>query len=159
MQRILSRSATLVVIEYGANWPRWLSPERQGDMAVVAQHYEGPAGSLVTQVATRVARLEGMGWSFDSVVLVANGRTDGSAAATRSVLARGLLARLSSGYSGRLVLSIDDCAERGPVHSLIALAAALDESVHPGIELSVRIGAEEPLRSSPRAAELLARAS
>src|SRR5688572_4942846 len=68
MQRIHSRSATLVVIEYGANWPRWLSPERQGDMAVVAQHYEGPSGSLVTQVATRVARLEGMGWSFDSVV-------------------------------------------------------------------------------------------
>ena len=50
------RNATLVVIEYGASWPRWLDPSHSGDMAVVAQHYEGEPSSLITQVASRVTR-------------------------------------------------------------------------------------------------------
>jgi len=154
-----SRRATLVVIEFGANWPRWLSPDSQGDMAVVAQHYEGPPGSLVTQVASRIARLESMSWSFDSIVLVANGRTDPQASATRSVLARGLLARLASGYSGRLVLSLDDCNERSAVHALMGLAAALDDSAHPGIELCVRIGSDDAAAPSASSGVVLARAS
>jgi hypothetical protein len=154
-----SRRATLVVIEYGANWPRWLSPDSQGDMAVVAQHYEGPAGSLVTQVASRIARLESMAWSFHSIVLVTNGKTDPQSSATRSVLARGLLARLSSAYSGRLVLSLDDSDERRAVHALMGLAAALDDSAHAGIELCVRIGSDDAPRSSAVHGVVLARAS
>jgi hypothetical protein len=36
-----NRPATLVVIEFGASWPRWMNPAHTGDLAVVAQHYEG----------------------------------------------------------------------------------------------------------------------
>ena len=36
-----ARPATLVVIEFGASWPRWLNPSGdRGDLAVVAQQYE-----------------------------------------------------------------------------------------------------------------------
>ena len=49
-----ARPATLVVIEFGASWPRWLNPAHTGDLAVVAQHYEGLPTDLVTQVAQPV---------------------------------------------------------------------------------------------------------
>jgi len=65
-----SRKATLVVIEFGASWPRWLDPTHSGDMAVVAQHYEGEPSSLITQVASRVTRLEAKGWQLKAIVLV-----------------------------------------------------------------------------------------
>lgn len=152
------RRATLVIIEFGGSWPRWLSPDR-GDMAVVAQHYEGPPSSLVTQVATRLTALEAMGWQFDSVVLVSNGRSDSAACAARSVLTRGILARLTKSTSARVTLSIDEFGDRRAVHSLMGLAANLEGSLHAGIELSVRIGAGEPIRSSPVASDSFAHAS
>ena len=52
-----SRPATLVVIEFGASWPRWMNPAHTGDLAVVAQHYEGLPTDLVAQVANRITRL------------------------------------------------------------------------------------------------------
>jgi hypothetical protein len=158
MQAQYWRRATLVIIEYGGSWPRWLSPER-GNMAVVAQHYEGPPSSLVTQVATRLTKLESMGWRFESIVLVSNGRSDADACASRSILARGLAARLASTYSGSLVLSADEHADRRAVHALVGLAAALDGTAHPGIELSLRIGKGDPIRSNGHVAEPLANAS
>jgi hypothetical protein len=136
------RCATLVVIEYGASWPKWLEPSNVGDVAVVAQHYEGEPGSLVTQVASRVTKLEVMGWQLDTLVLVANGRTDPAASAARSVLARGLLSRLKAA-TGQLVLTVDDRAGTRAAHSLTALAAALDGTG--GVMLSVRIGDAEPI--------------
>jgi len=75
-----SRKATLVVIEFGASWPRWLDPSHSGDMAVVAQHYEGAPSSLITQVASRVTRLEAKGWQLNAIVFVSNGRCEGDAA-------------------------------------------------------------------------------
>ena len=137
------RIATLVVIEYGASWPRWLEPSSVGDVAVVAQHYEGEPGSLVTQVASRVTRLETMGWQLDAMVLVSNGRTDPAAAAARSVLTRGLVARLKSSSAGQLVLTVDERAGSRAARSLTALAGALDGTG--GVMLSVRIGDHEPI--------------
>jgi hypothetical protein len=158
MQGTQLRRATLVVIEYGGNWPRWLSPDR-GDMAVVAQHYEGSPGSLVNQVASRLTRLEAVGWRFDEIVLVTNGRTTADASAARCVLARGLVAHMATRHSGNFVLSVNEYAERRAVHELFALAGALDESAHPGIELCVRIGADAPLRPGVHVQERLRRAS
>jgi hypothetical protein len=155
---MVSRHATLVIIEYGGSWPRWLSPDH-GDMAVVAQHYEGAPGSLVTQVAMRLTALSAMGWRFETVVLVCNNRSDPASASARSVLARGLLARLMGSYSARLVLSSDEYADRRLVHALMSLAAALDGSAHAGIELCVRIGGGEPIRSENAPREALANAS
>ncbi len=122
-----NRDATLVVIEFGASWPRWLRPSSQlvGDMAVVAQHYEGHPSSLVTQVGSRVARLQGAGWRTARVVFVANSRVDDDARAARSVIGRGLLARLEATGFGQLVLTVDHHAGLRSKRQLAALAESL----------------------------------
>jgi hypothetical protein len=153
------RPATLVVIEYGGSWPRWLEPGQPGDTAVVAQHYEGHPSSLLTQVASRLTRLEAMGWCFDAIVLVSNGRADTEACAARSVLARGLMARLKSLYSANFVLSVDETLGRKGIHALIGLAAALDGNLPPSIELGVRIGSGPPIYGSTSSRVPIARAS
>lgn len=135
------RSATLVVIEFGGSWPRWLSPAGSGDMAVVAQHYEGEPASLVTQVASRVTRLAARGWTLEEMVLVSNGRTDAAASASRAVLARGLLANLRAAGGGRLVMTTSARAPGRAQHALTTLAAAIDrDAVGSGVAIAVRLG-------------------
>ncbi|RYZ04337.1 MAG: hypothetical protein EOO73_23965 [Myxococcales bacterium] len=122
-----ARPATLVVIEFGASWPRWLNPSGdRGDLAVVAQHYAGPPTDLITQVAMRVTRLQTRGWQLTSMVLVSNGRADAPTAAARSILARGLLAHLASSGGGSFVLSVDSFLGRRAEHNVASLVAALE---------------------------------
>jgi hypothetical protein len=122
-----ARPATLIVIEFGASWPRWLDPNgERGDLAVVAQHYAGPPTDLITQVAMRVTRLQARGWQLSSMVLVSNGRADAPTGAARSILARGLLAHLAGSGGGSFVLSVDGYLGRRAEHDLTALAAALE---------------------------------
>lgn len=148
----MTRAATLVVIEFSASWPRWLKPTRGGDMAVVAQHYEGHPSSLVTQVASRTTRLEAVGWRLDAIVLVSNGRTDPDAVAYRAVLARGLAARLKAKGHGELVLTVDERAGRRAIHNLTALAEALESSLRgSAVGLCVRVGEESSVISAPGA--------
>jgi hypothetical protein len=119
----------LVVIEFGASWPRWLNPSGdRGDLAVVAQHYAGPPTDLITQVAMRVTRLQARGWELSSMVLVSNGRADAQTAAARSILARGLLAHLAGSGGGSFVLSVDAYLGLRAEHNLTALAASLEPS-------------------------------
>ena len=142
-----SRKATLVVIEFGASWPRWLDPSHSGDMAVVAQHYEGEPSSLITQVASRVTRLEARGWQLKAIVLVSNGRCEGDSTAARSILARGLLARLRSAGGGHFALTVDERHGRRARHNLTHLAESLDiEASNGGIILSAYAGEQTPLR-------------
>lgn len=134
------RKAKLVVIEFGGSWPRWLSPA-DGDMAVVAQHYEGEPASLVTQVASRVSRLAARGWALEQMVLVANGRTDAAASAARAVLARGLLANLRAAGGGHLVMTTGERAPGRAHHALTALAAGIDrDAMGSGVRIGVRLG-------------------
>lgn len=141
-----SRKATLVVIEFGASWPRWLDPTHSGDMAVVAQHYEGAPSSLITQVASRVQRLEAKGWILKAVVLVSNGRCEGDCSAARSVLARGLLARLREAGGGHFALTVDERHGRRARHNLTHLAESMDqEACTFGIELSTYAGEQTPI--------------
>lgn len=143
-----SRNATLVVIEFGASWPRWLDPSHSGDMAVVAQHYEGAPSSLITQVASRVTRLEAKGWQLKAVVLVSNGRCEGDAVATRSVLARGLLARLGGASGGHFALTVDERLGLRARHNLTHLGEALDRDASArGITLSTYAAEQTPLTS------------
>jgi len=122
-----ARPKALVVIEFGASWPRWLNPSgERGDLAVVAQHYSGPPTDLITQVAMRVTRLQTRGWHLSEMVLVSNGRADVQTAAARSVLARGLLAHLAASGGGHFTLSVDGYLGTRAAHSLAALAQALD---------------------------------
>lgn len=122
-----ARPATLVVIEFGASWPRWLNPSgERGDLAVVAQHYAGPPTDLITQVAMRVTRLQSRGWQLSEMVLVSNGRADAPTAAARSILARGLLAHLAASGGGDFVLSVDGYLGRRAEQNVSALSAALE---------------------------------
>ncbi len=141
-----SRKATLVVIEFGASWPRWLDPTHSGDMAVVAQHYEGEPSSLITQVASRVTRLEAKGWQLKAIVLVSNGRCEGDSAAARSILARGLMARLRGVGGGHFALTVDERLGRRARHNLSHLAESLDQDASAaGITLSAFAGEQTPL--------------
>lgn len=136
----LKRSATMVVIEFSATWPKWLKPTDR-DMAIVAQHYEGRPSSLVTQVASRTTRLEAVGWQLDTLILVSNGRSDPDAIAARSVLARGLLSRLRSRDAGQLVLTVDERLGRRAASTLRALGTSLESAAQAGtVSLSVRVG-------------------
>src|SRR3954471_9239907 len=122
-----ARPATLVVIEFGASWPRWLDPSGNGgDLAVVAQHYAGLPTDLITQVAMRVTRLQARGWQLSSMVLVSNGRADAPTAAARSILARGLLAHLAGSGGGSFALSVDAYLGLRAEHNLTALATSLE---------------------------------
>jgi hypothetical protein len=115
-------------------------------LAVVAQHYEGEPSSLVTQVANRIARLEGTGWRLGTSVIVANERTDPAAFAARSVLARGMLARLSKSGGGDIVLTVSDAVSGRACANLLGLAAALDgDAARSGVKISLRIGRREPV--------------
>jgi hypothetical protein len=145
-----TRPATLVVIEYGASWPRWLHPAHSGDLAVVAQHYQGPPSDLVAQVASRITRLTMAGWQLDAVVLASNGAADPDSTAARSVLARGLLAHLRGAGGHHLTLTVSDALGRRATHSLTALAAALEPMSRAcDMQLAVRVGERAPIYSRP----------
>lgn len=153
MQRT-TRSATMVVIEFSAAWPRWLKPAMGGDMAVVAQHYEGHPSSLVTQVASRMTRLEAVGWALNDVVLVSNGRIDADSIAARSILARGLLSRLRHIGGGRLTLTVDDRLGRRASSDVRSLASAMESSLPgSGVRLTARVG-ERSWHAEDRSAKL-----
>jgi hypothetical protein len=146
-----ARPATLVVIEFGASWPRWLNPTGdRGDLAVVAQHYAGPPTDLITQVAMRVTRLQARGWQLSAMVLVSNGRADVPTAAARSILARGLLAHLAASGGGSFALSVDGYLGRRAEHNLQALATALEpvarvSRVDLRLERTAAHGSNEPV--------------
>jgi hypothetical protein len=152
-----NRPATLVVIEFGASWPRWLNPAHSGDLAVVAQHYEGSPTDLVAQVANRITRLTNAGWQLDAVVLASNGKADPDSSAARSVLTRGLLAHLRAAGGCHLTLTVNDSLGRRATHSLTTLAAALEPMARASdMVLSVRVGEAEPVYSRPASARPLA---
>jgi hypothetical protein len=147
-----NRPATLIVIEFGASFPSWLNPAHSGDLAVVAQHYEGMPTDLVAQVASRVTKLAQAGWQLDEVVLVSNGRADPESHAARSVLARGLIANLKTAGGCLLTLSVSEALGRRATHDLTMLAGQLEPTaVASDLVLAVRIGDDPPVFSRPAA--------
>jgi hypothetical protein len=145
-----NRPAILVVIEFGASFPRFLNPAQSGDIAVVAQHYEGEPSDLVAQVASRLSRLMHAGWQLDEVVLVVNGRSDAEATAARSVLARGLMAHVREAGGVHLTISVSEAVGRRALHGLTQLASTLEPTARAcDIVLAVRVGDEPPVYSRP----------
>ncbi|MCH2110013.1 MAG: hypothetical protein MK135_11845 [Polyangiaceae bacterium] len=135
------RSASLVVIEFSASWPRWLKVTGANNAAVVAQHYAGPPSSLVTQVATRVSRLSALNWQVDEIILVSNGRIDADSVTARAVIARGLLARLRQQGQGHLRLTVEQEASKRAISDLRKLINQLDRSTASSeLNLSLRVG-------------------
>ncbi|HYQ47404.1 MAG TPA: hypothetical protein VER11_35780 [Polyangiaceae bacterium] len=150
-----SRKATLVVIEFGASWPRWLDPSESGDMAVVAQHYEGAPSSLITQVANRVTRLEARGWQLNAIVFVSNGRCEGDATAARSILAHGLLSRLRAAGGGHFALTVDGRLGRRAAHNLTLLAESMEKAARMGA-IALEVRAVDPAQLEDRVSAALA---
>lgn len=137
------RTVTLVVIEYGASWPRWLAPTDLGDVAVVAQHYESDAGSLVRQVASRVTRVETAGWTVGSIVLVLSERADPAAQASRTVLARGLMAHLHARAGTKLSISGSSGGSAGRAAGLLVSLLRPDADAA-RIDLELVLGSGAP---------------
>ena len=52
------RETTMVVIEYGASWPRWLDTTPSDSLVVVAQHYDGKPAELLAQIENRLLKLQ-----------------------------------------------------------------------------------------------------
>lgn len=116
-------------------------------MAVVAQHYQGEPGSLLRQVASRMARLAASGWRMGRVVLVAAERADASTLSERSVLVRGLLAHLRSLGGGTLVLTATPGGRA--TAQLEPLARALTEEARSsGVEVLVHLEEGAPRRAA-----------
>ena len=133
--------ATLVVIEFGGSWPSWLEPgcTTNGNMAVVAQHYEGHPSELLTQVANRISRLENGGWDRQRGVLVSNGRVDPDAETSRGVLCRGLMARLEAMGRGQLVLTYGTTDDRRVERGLMRWVRTLEtDRTTPRIQIGLR---------------------
>lgn len=148
-----NRKATLVVIEFGASWPRWLDPSDSGDMAVVAQHYEGAPNSLITQVASRITRLEAKGWQMNAIVFVSNGRCEGDAVAARSILAHGLLSRLRAAGGGHFALSVDARHGGRASHNLTLLVESMAKAARiGGVALTAYTGEQAAAEKSAHAA-------
>ncbi len=149
MKSTETRDASLVVIEYGGSWPRWIPPGNSGDLAVVAQHYPGPSDSLVRQVASRITRLEAGGWRLRRMVLMTNERTDAEATSARQILARGLIARLQQVGGGSFTLT----AEPGSRTALTlgVLAKGLEPAARRAqVYVDVRVGGGEPRQEAVR---------
>lgn len=141
MQLASRGKATLVVIEYGGSWPSWLEPgsSKTGNMAVVAQHYEGHPSELLTQVANRISRLENGGWDLERVVLVSNGRVDHQAETSRGVLCRGLMARLEKLGRGQLILTYGTTDDRRVERGLSRWVRTLEsDRTTPRIQIGLR---------------------
>lgn len=159
----VTRTATLVAIEFGASWPRWLDVGKPGlgadgaaagasCIVTVAQHYEGVPSSLVTQVASRITRMEQAGWQLGNVVLACNGRSDADALTARSVLARGLLEHLRNRAhraGAEFVLALGQAHDARAVQALAKLRATLAPPPHAGqsVRVSVRLGQDQPLHA------------
>lgn len=140
------RGVVLVVIEFGASWPRWLSPVGPSDMVVVAQHYFGPSDSLLIQVQSRLSRLPAVSWRIEDVVLASNGRTDVEAVTARAALAHDLVRELRGRDDARLLLSVDLRLGRPAARSLSTLATTLrDVALASGVSVVVRAGSAEPM--------------
>jgi hypothetical protein len=87
------------------------------------------------------------------MILVSNGRADSPTASARSILARGLLAHLSSSGGGAFVLSVDRYLGRRAEHHLTALACSLEP-----VALSSRVELRVETAGSPDASVDVTRA-
>lgn len=129
------------MVEWGASWPRWLDPTQTGNVIVVAQHYEGTPESILTQVASRVARVHEFGWRLDRALLSINPRSEDVFRSARARLARRLLGIVSEARGSELLLSLDEGAGPEAAQELIDLTWELEaEPAARDVRISLRLG-------------------
>ena len=134
------RETTMVVIEYGASWPRWLDSTPGDSLVVVAQHYEGKPTELLEQIKNRLLRLQQEGSIIKTLVFVCNDHTDPTARSARALVARGLFGPLGSIEGSQFLLS-NDRAREPVAMAYSALVATLEsDAAHAGVRLGLRLG-------------------
>ena len=144
----LERETTMVVIEYGASWPRWLDTTPCDTLVVVAQHYDGKPTELLEQIKNRLLRLQQDGSSVKTLVYVCNVHNDPATRSGRAVVARGLFGPLASVEGSQLVLSNDTVREPAAM-AFSALAATLEsDAAHAGVRLGLRLGSSPTIFGS-----------
>jgi len=146
------RESTVVVLEFSAAWPHWLKPKHSADATVIAQDHGDNPIVVIGEVAKRAAQLEAVSCHLGTVVLVSNGATDVSEAASRHSLVRALLTRLGElrlGAPGgrKLVLTVDGAAGVRARRDLDLLARSFERHARRnGVELAVHEGDARPAR-------------
>jgi hypothetical protein len=134
------RETTMVVIEYGASWPRWLDSNPSESLVVVAQHYEGKPTALLEQIKSRLVRLQQEGSCVKTLVFVCNANNDAATRSARALVARGLLGPLGSVEGSQLVLSNDTVREPAGMAFSALVATLKSDAAHAGVRLGLRLG-------------------
>ena len=134
------RETTMVVIEYGASWPRRLDTTPGETLVVVAQHYEGKPSELLAQIKNRLLKLQQDGATVKTLVFVCNGHNDPAARSARALVARGLFGPLGTVEGSQLVLSNDTIREPAAMAFTTLVATLESDAAHAGVRLGLRLG-------------------
>jgi hypothetical protein len=104
---------------------------------------------LIDEVQKRAAQLEAISCCLGTVVLVSNGATEVTQAASRHSLVRGLLTRLGAIGGGKLLLTVDAGAGVRARRDLDLLSRSFERHARGnGVQLAVRMGDERRVREA-----------
>jgi hypothetical protein len=144
------RSVALIVLEQGASWPVWLADRgREAGSVVVAQSPLESESDFAQRVLRRVASVQAdSDEELTRAFLVCNGSDDPERNTARIHVARAVIAVMSEGEDGELVLTACRTAGSGRAsHQLLALAGVLCEGLQ-GSRVTVRVRVDEPTAES-----------
>ena len=130
---------SIVVMEAGAQWPRWFHGlDQQGANSVVQRQTEeeDPEG-FATRVVQRIKEASSRGL-VRLTVLACSESTTAAVLASRYRIASALIRSMARIGSGQLVLVAEADIDDELRHELLALAGALCDDLH-GTRLNVRV--------------------
>lgn len=133
-------TASIVIVEAGAQWPRFAQRlQRHAMHAVVeSQPVTESVEDFRARVVRRVEKLGGSGIALQYAVMATNERMDPSAVRSRERLARSLASVIAID-GGALIFSASEDVADSVRHHLFTLAGSLmDELAGAPIEISVR---------------------
>jgi hypothetical protein len=127
MQKSISQTGFLMVVELGAEWPGAVQAELSAQTSarrVLAQEESESPAAFAARVAERLDGLFARGVSLGMVVIACSERVDDAARAARAELARATASALGRGTGGRLLLTACD---RNQGHARAALTTLAKE--------------------------------
>lgn len=144
-------TASLVIAESGAPWPRFAQElQRRAAHAVVeSQPGSESLDAFVQRVTRRLSKLDRAGLTLDVAVLATNDRTDVAALDARRRLARAVLSAMRERV-GELIISASEDVSDQARHHLFALAGTLVDELA-GSAVGVRVRFTSASHSAVRA--------
>jgi len=131
---------SIVVLEAGAAWPRWLGEyqRRAPNSVVVAQSAEETSEAVAVRVQRRMSEVSHGEETIHVALLISNGSTDDETLGARKLICSSMLKSMVLKAQGELVLAADVRASDDIRHNLLSLAGALCDEVR-GTEVAVRV--------------------